>query len=495
MLAQGATIGAYRILSRIGEGGMGAVYLAEHTLLSRRAAIKVLLPSLSESEEDIQRLFIEARAVSMISDPGIVQIFDFGYHSDGRAFIVMELLDGESLTRRLRRIRRFAVLDCLRLVQLTCTALEAAHRKGIVHRDLKPGNLFLVADRAVTGGERVKVLDFGIAKLSGDDTGKPKTREGMLMGTPAFMSPEQCRCSGDVDHRSDIYAVGCVMFTMLTGRPPFHGKPPGELVAAHLREPPPLASSTVPDLPVFVEHIIQRCLSKAPVDRHPSMMALAQALGEAERALSRRGAEAALLIAPHGPTRSGTIVVPGGLVGERDPTTLRAASGQFVGPLQRGDGSRPRGRKRRRLIGVSLGAALLAGTGAILMSRVDRDAIARGAPPVSVVARPDITAPPGPAAALAVARRMEVPPEPARPAPGSGSDGTAHTATLEAAVSSEPVSILARAPAPATDRRGSVRPQPRTGRHTPTLTSTGDSHVSRSARPANINPMDLDRGD
>ena len=227
MLAQGATIGAYRILGRLGEGGMGAVYLAEHTLLSRRAAIKVLLPSLTASEEDIQRFFIEARAVSMISDPGIVQIFDFGHHSDGRAFIVMELLDGESLTRRLRRIRRFAVIDCLRLVQLTCTALEAAHRKGIVHRDLKPGNLFLVADRAVPGGERVKVLDFGIAKLSGDDPGRPRTREGMLMGTPAFMSPEQCRCSGDVDHRSDIYAVGCVMFAMLTGRSPFHGKPPG----------------------------------------------------------------------------------------------------------------------------------------------------------------------------------------------------------------------------------------------------------------------------
>jgi hypothetical protein len=144
---------------------------------------------------------------------------------------------------------------------------------------------------------------------------------------------------------------------------------------------------------------------------------------------------------------------------------------------------------------VSLGAALLAGTGAILMSRGDRDAIARGAPSVPAMAQPDITAPPGPAAALAVARRMEIPPEPAPPALGSGSDGAAHTATLEVAVSSEPVRVLARAPAPTTDRRGSVRPQPRTDRHTPTLTSPGDSHVSRSARPANIDPMDLDRGD
>jgi eukaryotic-like serine/threonine-protein kinase len=494
MLPQGAMVGAYRILTRIGEGGMGAVYLAEHTLLRRRAAIKVLLPSLSTSEEDIQRFFIEARAVSMICDPGIVQIFDFGYHSDGGAFIVMELLDGESMTRRLRRIRRFAVIDSLRLAQQICTAVEAAHRKGIVHRDLKPGNLFLVADRAVAGGERVKVLDFGIAKLSGDDTGKPRTQQGRLMGTPAFMSPEQCRCSGDVDHHSDIYSVGCVLFAMVTGRPPFHGKPPGELLAAHLLELPPRASSVVADLPELVEQVIQRCLSKAPADRYPSMTALAEALGEAERALSGTVPGPAVLATPL-PVRAGGVVARGGLITERDPTTLHAASGEFVAPpRRRGDPVQPGARRSRRLVGALLGVGLLAGTGALVVLRGDREAGAREAPPVLVVARPDVAAPPVPAPAIAVTPRREVPPEPARAELGGGSVGTSHVAGFELPLPSRPVSTAAGAPSPAAGR-GPVRTQPGADRHPPIRPSAGDNHVRRIATPANIDPMVLDRGD
>ena len=231
---------------------------------------------------------------------------------------------------------------------------------------------------------------------------------------------------------------------------------------------------------MFVEHIVQRCLSKAPADRYPSMTALAQALGGAERALSRPAAEAALLTTPRRFARSGTIVVPRGRDAERDPTTLRAAGG------------RPRGRTPRRLVGVLLGAALLAGTGAVLMPRGDRDAIARVAPPAPGVAQPDVTAAPGRAAEVP---RTDAPPEPARPEPGAGPDGAPHVATRESPLPSEPISTVARALAPMTDRQADVRPQPRTDRHTPTRTSTGDSHASRSARPANIDPMDLDRGD
>src|SRR5207302_1844061 len=129
---------------------------------------------------------------------------------DGSAYIVMELLDGETIDTRLERLGAFPVTDCLRLMRSACSALGAAHAKGIVHRDLKPENIFVVADQNVAGGERAKILDFGIAKLQGDEPGKFKTRTGMVMGTPIYMSPEQCRGAGEVDRRSDIYSIGCV---------------------------------------------------------------------------------------------------------------------------------------------------------------------------------------------------------------------------------------------------------------------------------------------
>jgi serine/threonine protein kinase len=279
----GETLGSYRITGVLGEGGMGMVYLGEHTLLGRKAAIKVLLPQLSQEDDLVQRFFNEARAVTQIADAGIVQVFDFGHHVDGSAFLVMELLDGEPMDRRLARIGRFHPVDALRLLRLICTSLAAAHAKGIVHRDLKPENIFLVSDPAVTGGERAKILDFGIAKLSGDEPGKLKTRTGMMMGTPVYMSPEQCRGAGEVDARSDVYAIGCVMMTMLTGRPPFEAEGSGDLIVAHLCQPPPPATSRVASLPALFDEILQRCLAKAPVDRFPTMVALAQTLAHAEQ--------------------------------------------------------------------------------------------------------------------------------------------------------------------------------------------------------------------
>src|SRR4051812_15799079 len=175
---------------------MGAVYLGQHQLLGRRAAIKVLLPELSARPDIVNRFFNEARAVTTISDPGIVQVFDFGFHTDGSAYIVMELLEGETLGARLRRLGRMTVYDALRITLQMTRSLAAAHAKGIVHRDLKPDNVFLCGDPAVTGGERAKILDFGIAKLTGA-TGATKTSTSLLMGTPMFMSPEQCRGAGE----------------------------------------------------------------------------------------------------------------------------------------------------------------------------------------------------------------------------------------------------------------------------------------------------------
>jgi serine/threonine protein kinase len=277
----GVRIGTYTILELLGEGGMGSVYSAEHALLGRRAAIKVLLPAMSANQEIVNRFFNEARATTAITDPGIVQVFDFGYHTDGSAYIVMELLHGESLAARLDRVGRLTARDTFRLIKQVALSLSAAHQRGIVHRDLKPDNLFVVGDAAVTGGERMKILDFGIAKLAGDDPGRMKTRTGAVMGTPLFMSPEQCRGVSGVDHRADIYALGCVLFAAITGHPPFDGEGVGDILFAHMGTPAPAPSSMVP-VPPVVDQIILRCLAKQPGERFQSMTELADAMTNAE---------------------------------------------------------------------------------------------------------------------------------------------------------------------------------------------------------------------
>jgi serine/threonine-protein kinase len=337
----GGTIGSYRVVRKLGEGGMGTVYLGEHTLLGRAAAIKVLLPSLLASEEIVQRFFNEARAVTRIADPGIVQVFDFGHQVDVGAYIIMELLEGESIGQRLRRIGRFEPLEALRLMRLVAGSLAAAHGKGIVHRDLKPENIFIVPDPGVPGGERAKILDFGIAKLAGDEAATPRTRTGAVMGTPMYMSPEQCSGGGVIDHRSDIYAIGCVTFAMLTGRAPFDGPGSGDLIAAHLREPAPLASTRVRGLSGAIDALVQRCMQKSPAQRFSSMTEFGHALAAAEHALAGQraappgapspdplpwpaGAELTTTFGPAAPTP------PSPWTGENlsNPTTLHDASGQ-----------------------------------------------------------------------------------------------------------------------------------------------------------------------
>ena len=343
-------IGSYRIVRKLGEGGMGAVYLAEHALLGRRAAIKVLLPRLSSQREIVQRFFHEAKAVTQIADPGIVQVFDFGHHQDGSAFIVMELLDGEPLDRRLERIGRIAPRDTLRLMRLLCTSLAAAHAKGIVHRDLKPENIYIVADPAVAGGERAKILDFGIAKLSSEEPGKMKTRTGLVMGTPVYMSPEQCRGAGTVDARSDIYSIGCVMMTMLTGRPPFEQEGAGELICAHMVDDPPLAASRMPGLPQMFDQVLQRCLAKSPDERFQSMSDLALTLAHAEQLFDAASSHTVF-------ARGSGNIPPPGTTWLSHATTLSGAAAQSRPSVHLEERTSGRG----RLVVLALAAAALAG--------------------------------------------------------------------------------------------------------------------------------------
>jgi serine/threonine-protein kinase len=372
LLVAGAVVGSYRVAYKLGEGGMGTVYLGEHTLLGRPAAIKVLQPSLSSNDEVVQRFFNEARAVTRIADPGIVQVFDFGHQPEVGAFIVMEWLDGESLDSRLRRSGPIGLLETLRLMRLLCGSLGAAHAKGIVHRDLKPENIFIVKDPAVPGGERPKILDFGIAKLAGEEPGVVKTRTGAVMGTPMYMSPEQCSGSAVVDHRSDIYAIGCVMFAMLTGRPPFHGPGPGDLIAAHLREPPPLAASRIPGLPGAIDRMLQCCLAKSAAERFPSMAELVDELAAVEHALY--ASSGAIPIAPpldrfarppsHSspsqPPQPSQPLYPSHPSSPTRPTTLRSASGQASGQMPAVTAAPP---GRRSIVGLIAGVVVLVGAG------------------------------------------------------------------------------------------------------------------------------------
>jgi serine/threonine-protein kinase len=277
----GSIVGNYRIVRELGRGGMGAVYLGEHTLLGRQAAIKLLRADLCEDREVVQRFFNEARASSLIRHGGIVDVLDFGQHEDGRAYLIMEFLSGESLGTRLDREIQLPAELAVRIAWQIAAALAAAHAKGIVHRDLKPDNLLLVPDEAVVGGVRVKILDFGIAKLSGHlDAGGVRTQTQISFGTPHYMSPEQLRSAARVDARTDIYALGCILYEMLGGRPPFVGDDLSAIANAHIFERvPPLALPLQPSL----RSLVAAMLEKEPEQRPQSMAELGEALSAVQR--------------------------------------------------------------------------------------------------------------------------------------------------------------------------------------------------------------------
>ena len=224
---------------------MGVVYRAEHAMLGRPAAVKVLLPQYSHAREIVARFFNEAKATSAVRHPNIVEIYDFGHLPDGQAYSVMEFLDGPTLTQRMHT-RPMGVGELIHVARQIASALVAAHDRGVVHRDLKPDNVILVPDADQFGGVRPKLVDFGIAKLADPALGASATRTGAMLGTPTYMSPEQCRGNGIVDHRADHYALGCMMYEAIAGRPPFIADGPGEVIAAHLfATPAPLAGGAV----------------------------------------------------------------------------------------------------------------------------------------------------------------------------------------------------------------------------------------------------------
>ena len=279
------TIGNFQLLRTLGEGGMGVVFEAEHVTMHRRAAIKVLRSELIRDEQAIRRFFNEARATNEIRHPGIVQIYDCGTREDGSPWLIMELLEGETLSKRIARLGPMPGADVVALGAQTASVLEAAHRAGIIHRDLKPDNLFIVNNQETPSGERVKVLDFGIAKLTSTAAAKSMhTQTGVLMGTPLYMSPEQCRGTSKVDARSDIYSFGLILYQMLAGELPFVSDGMGELFDMQMNRPPPPLERKHPGVIPALAEAIYKALKKDPAERFQTMSELQQALVAAIRA-------------------------------------------------------------------------------------------------------------------------------------------------------------------------------------------------------------------
>ncbi|HEV8323673.1 MAG TPA: protein kinase, partial [Myxococcota bacterium] len=261
---------------------MGTVWLAEHEAIGRKVAIKVLHPEFAVKDAIVQRFFNEARAANRVQHSSIVDVYDYGRSPEVGAYLVMEYLQGESLAARLERVGHLGPRTTVAILRRVAAALGAAHRRDLVHRDLKPDNLFLVPDADHPGGERVKVLDFGVAKLmeQGERRGV-LTGTGTVLGTPRYMSPEQCDGAKDVDSRSDVYSLGVIAYECLCGRAPFVSEGYGELMVDHItRDPPPLHAMR-PEVPAALEEIVLVALAKYPGDRYQTMEEMADALADA----------------------------------------------------------------------------------------------------------------------------------------------------------------------------------------------------------------------
>jgi serine/threonine-protein kinase len=279
LLDEGLPLGHYRLMEKLGEGGMGEVWRARHQLLTRPCAVKLIRPELlgeSSREKATDRVRLEARTIARLSSPNTVRLYDFGVSEAGSFYFVMELLTGLDLWSLVHRFGPLPPERAVALLRQACRSLGEAHAAGLLHRDIKPQNLFLC--RLGLDFDVVKVLDFGLVK-SLDDDATQLTAAGTLTGTPAYMPPERV-LGAAVDERSDLYSLGCVAYWMLTGRPVFTGEPMAVMIQHARGDPAPLSKVSGRPVPERLEQIVMGCLEKAPGKRPSSAVDLWRQLGE-----------------------------------------------------------------------------------------------------------------------------------------------------------------------------------------------------------------------
>jgi len=372
VLAPGGRIGKYQLEDKLGQGTFGLVFVARDTDLDRQVAIKVLNPSHHTNGDILHRFLQEARASARILHPGIVTVLDCGKIATiagDCAYIVLELLQGESVTSRLARSGKLAPSSAIEIARQIASALDAAHRADVLHRDLKPDNVYLVPDPAVPSGERVKVLDFGLARIGASR----HTMMNTVFGTPRYMSPEQCRSAALIDTRSDIYSLGCILFELVTGRPPFDGDL-RTIIDGHQRGVPPRARMLTPEVSPALDDLIAQMLAKDPAARPQSM-------AEVQTALQHLGAVSPGVAATMMPVAANLIGLP--YPGEA------ADSGLLLVPP---DLATPPVRPRRRRLGAIAAAALAFCVAAAITAFATREAPhAASADPMPTVRAPDTT--------------------------------------------------------------------------------------------------------
>jgi serine/threonine-protein kinase len=390
----------YHVVRKLGEGGMGQVYLAEHVKMGRKSAIKVLSPSMTHDPDAVARFNREAANASRISHPNVCAVYDFGETPEGIIYLAMEFVEGEPLTELLAREGELPVSRAGAIFLQVADALQAAHDLGIVHRDLKPDNIML--SRGRDGTDIVKVVDFGIAKAVGGGDTQKVTKTGLVVGTPEFMSPEQM--AGDpVDGRSDLYALALVFFKMLTGELPFAGTTAQDTMVQRLTDEPATLAELRPDLrfPPGLQATLDTALARNPADRYQSTTKFANDVAAV------LGLQRGARLSPVPPTR-------------RD-AELDAKTELLRRSVAMPSGRRPPPRRSRRLVPILAGAAvILGGVGVALALRgggkaVDTSARADTAPRVAVIPARDTTAPPAPVPASSPPRRVVKPPVAAKP--------------------------------------------------------------------------------
>jgi serine/threonine protein kinase len=430
----GVLAGRYRILRLCGEGGMGRVYEAEHTEIGKHVAIKVLHPAYTRTPDVVERFRREARAASKIGHPNIVNVTDSGTTADGSFFFVMEYIEGIELGLLIHREGPLPIARALGIAEQMCNALQAAHDAGVIHRDLKPENVLLVGqqvtpERTTSRPDFVKVLDFGIAKSTEVEesakVGRRLTRPGVAMGTPEYMAPEQA-AGKPADPRSDIYAVGSIMYEMLSGVPPYEGDNVMEVLHKKANEPPRPLLLLRPDLRADVAALVERAMARNPAERPQSMAALAEEL----RALM------AALTSPL------PVVTPAGM------PSMRRDSGLLAGSIEPAAGLTTLGLPKRV---VAIAAVAL---GALTLFVVVR-AATRPSRPIATAAPAPAPAPPAPAPT-----EVTPPPTPAPTppeAPPAPAEAVAAAEQADEAPAEEPTPA---SPSPAAPRRASRAAKP-----------------------------------